>query len=265
MNNQTTLEVIAPTIDEAVSKGLSELGLTLDDVDIEILDEGSKGLFGIGNRQALVRLTVKEEMDRPPRIVPPSKEDWAKPTKEREEPQGQESREAPQAQAVAETAGDQDPDEVLTTAREIVTELLEKMSIRAQVVARYGEADSPNHQPPVIVDVQGKDLSILIGRKAATLNALQYIARLIIGKELERSVMLVVDVEGYRARRERQLRRLALQMADQAIQTGRRQILEPMPANERRIVHITLRENTSVSTESIGEEPRRKVTIIPIP
>jgi spoIIIJ-associated protein len=106
-------------------------------------------------------------------------------------------------------------------------------------------------------------LSILIGRHAETLNALQYIASLIISKEIGRSIPLVVDVEGYRARRESQLRQLARRMAEQAVRTGRRQVLEPMPANERRIVHIELRDHSEVTTESVGEEPRRKITIIP--
>jgi spoIIIJ-associated protein len=111
--------------------------------------------------------------------------------------------------------------------------------------------------------VHGDDLSILIGPKAETLNALQYITHLIVGKELGRSVPLVVDVEGYRERRALQIRRLARRMAEQAVKSGRRQALEPMPANERRLVHIELRENPDVTTESVGEDPRRKVTIIP--
>ncbi|MCK5429698.1 MAG: KH domain-containing protein, partial [Anaerolineales bacterium] len=116
---------------------------------------------------------------------------------------------------------------------------------------------------PIYLDINGKDLSILIGRQAETLNALQYITSLIVGKELGRSVTLIVDVEGYRLRREQQVRQLARRMAEQAVKTGRRQVLEPMPANERRFVHIELRENPEVTTESIGEGSRRKVTIIP--
>jgi spoIIIJ-associated protein len=111
--------------------------------------------------------------------------------------------------------------------------------------------------------VHGDDLSILIGRRAETLNALQYISNLIVSKELGKPLSLVIDVEGYRARREGQIRQLARRMADQAIKTGRRQVLEPMPANERRIIHLELRDNENVVTESIGEEPRRKVTILP--
>jgi spoIIIJ-associated protein len=103
----------------------------------------------------------------------------------------------------------------------------------------------------------------LIGRQAETLNALQYLSSLIVSKEIGHSIPLIVDVEGYRARREQQLRQLARRMADQATKTGRRQVLEPMPANERRLIHLELRDNPDVTTESIGEEPRRKVTIIP--
>ena len=114
-----------------------------------------------------------------------------------------------------------------------------------------------------MVDIRGKDLSILIGPKAETLNALQYISGLILGKEIGHVVPLVVDVEGYRARRSQQIRQLARRMAEQAVRTGKRQVLEPMPPNERRLIHIELRDNPDVTTESIGEEPRRKVTINP--
>jgi len=144
-----------------------------------------------------------------------------------------------------------------------VVELLEKMKVRATVKAYYGEQDEAQSRAPVCVDINGKDLSILIGRQAETLNALQYISSLIASKELGHSIPLVVDVEGYRKRRQQQIRYLARRMAEQAVKTGRRQILEPMPANERRIVHIELRDNQSVTTESVGEEPRRKVTVIP--
>jgi spoIIIJ-associated protein len=129
------------------------------------------------------------------------------------------------------------------------------------VTATFIEADDEEDQKGVLVEVTGTDLSILIGRKSETLNALQYIASLIVGKRLEKWIPLTIDVEGYRGRRERQLRQLALKMAEQAIATGRRQVLEPMPANERRIVHLALRDHPQVTTESTGEEPNRKLTI----
>jgi spoIIIJ-associated protein len=137
------------------------------------------------------------------------------------------------------------------------------MKVRAQVDASYGEPDDPKGRIPVQIDIRGDDLNILIGKRSETLNALQYITNLIVSKELQRSISVMIDVEGYRLRRTNQLRQLARRMADQAVKTGRRQALEPMPANERRIIHIELRDHEGVTTESIGEDPHRKVTIVP--
>jgi len=106
-------------------------------------------------------------------------------------------------------------------------------------------------------------LSYLIGRRAETLNALQYLLSLMIAHKLNNWVSLQVDVQHYRSRRENELRKLARRTADQVTATGRRQVLEPMPANERRIIHMTLRENSHVYTESTGEEPYRKVGVYP--
>ena len=252
-DKRTNLEIIAPTIEEAIEKGLSDLGLPRESVEVEILDEGSKGLFGLGNRQARIRLTVKsgeDEYTPEPITAQPEPMATTQPVElEAEHP----DVEPPFVQE----------DYVLEIAREVVSELLEKMKVRAEVSAEYLPADDARSRVPVRVNVNGDDLSYLIGRQAETINALQYISSLIINKEIGRSIPLIVDVEGYRSRRENQLRQLARRLADQAVATGRRQVLEPMPANERRIVHIELRENPAVTTESIGEEPRRKVTILP--
>lgn len=252
-----TLETIAPTIEEAIDNGLKELGLSKESVDIKILDEGSKGLFGIGSRQARVLLTVKQTEE--PDLEEPDLNE--KPGEQydtviQEEPllPVQESAESTQAQP--------DQDETLQIAQDTVAELLEKMKIRAEVTASFIE-DDYNGRKPILVDIKGDDLSILIGRKAETLNALQYITSLIIGKELGRSVPLSVDVEGYRQRRQKQIKQLANRIADQVVQTGRRQALEPMPPSERRIIHIELRDHPEVYTESSGEGDQRKVVVYP--
>jgi spoIIIJ-associated protein len=251
---RTNIEIIAPSVEEAVDQGLQDLGLRREAVDIEILDEGSRGLFGLGSRQARVRLTIKTASE--------SREARPSPVSTTYQPQPSE----PQVETASETAPKTtsiEEDFVLTIARDVVSELLEKMRVRAKVTAEYGEPDDERSRVPVRVNIYGDDLSILIGRQAETLNALQYISSLIISKEIGRPIPLVVDVEGYRSRRENQLRQLARRMADQAIKAGRRQVLEPMSANERRIIHIELRDNPQVTTESIDEEPRRKITIIP--
>jgi len=254
-SQRATLEIIAPTINEAIEKGLDELKLSREEVEIEILDEGSRGLFGLGSHLARVRLIVKqkEAASYQPDISPAI----------RDESEHEEAEEEPAIKPVRIPAANTKEEITLHVAQETVSELLGKMHIQAQVIASYGEVDDVRGTRAILVDVTGKDLSVLIGKRSETLNALQYIARLIVSKELGENVTLVIDVEGYRTRRERQLRQLAHRMADQAIKTGRKQTLEPMPPNERRIIHMELREDEHVTTESFGEEPHRKVTIIP--
>lgn len=252
-DNRTTLEVIAPSVEEALAQGLGELGLTEKDVDVEVLDEGSRGLFGIGSRQARIRISIKA-------VAQTAEPDES--LAEVEVPEEEMKIELPQAQASPRAKSVQE-DITLHVAQETVSELLEKMHVKAEVTASFGEPEDARSRIPVRVDIRGNDLSILIGRQAETLNALQYIANLILAKEMGQPVTLVLDVEGYRQRREQQIRQLARRMADQAVNTQRRQVLEPMPSNERRLIHIELRDNPLVATESIGEEPHRKVTIVP--
>jgi len=267
---RASLEIIALSVEEAIAKGLAELGLEAENVDVEILDTGTKGLFGLGFRQARVRLTVKSASEDQ---QPPTVEEMVESIHEQVY---RDKRSVPEPVALLETKPETPPiepqpasektmeeEKVLQIACETVGELLQKMKIKSQVTAHYGEPEDIHSRVPLLVDVHGDDLSILIGPKAETLNALQYIAGLIISKEIGRAVPLVVDVEGYRARRAQQIRRLASRMADQAVKTGRRQTLEPMPANERRLIHIELRDHPEVTTESVGEDPHRKVTIIP--
>lgn len=260
---KTTLEVIAPTIEEAVSKGLSQLGLPREAVDIEVLDPGSRGLFGLGSRQARIRLSILSQngQEKAAAVV-------AKPQEEEQEdrmlietsPVEEIFKNAPVAEAASDVtvAGDEN---ALLVAQHVVEELLERMRVQATVKARYIQPQDDHDQPVILVDVQGNDLSILIGRRTETLNALQYISSLIVGKELGHWTPLMIDVQGYRIRRERSLRQLARRMADQAIHTGRRQVLEPMPPAERRVIHLELRDHAQVATESTGDEPNRKVTI----
>jgi spoIIIJ-associated protein len=232
-NNRATLEVIAQTIEEAIEKGLSDLGLPREAVEIDVLDEGGSGILGLGSRQARVRISVLGQDD------------------------------VLESEEVQISAKEPNADQTLNLVEEIVSELLEKMNLEASVKARYGEKSDNLPHPPILVDITGNDLSILIGRRAKTLNALQYITRLILGKELEHGIPLSIDVEGYRERREQQVRQLARRVADQVADTKREQALEPMPPNERRFAHLELQDEPLVFTESVGEEPHRKVVIHP--
>ena len=241
---RTKLEVIAPSVEEAIEKGLRELGLTEDDVDVEVLDEGKKGLLGLGTRQARVALKIRthEESSAAAELV--------------------KTREVLPSESETVEPEQEEPEEV-SIARETINIILEKMRVNAKVSVRLGSSEN-NRVQPVLIDIEGNDLSFLIGTKSETINALQYITSLIVGRELGRWVPLQVDVQHYRQRREDELRRLAQRIAEQVVSTGRKQALEPMPPNERRIIHIELRDNSHVKTESVGEDPNRKVTVFPV-
>ena len=149
------------------------------------------------------------------------------------------------------------------TARETLEELLAKMRVKARVETHWDEAAAPGESPPLVLNVMGDDLTLLIGRRGETLAALQSVTRAIVARQAGDQINVVVDVEGYKARREQQLRRLAQKMAEQAVTRGRTVVLEPMPPNERRLIHLALRDHPDVRTESVGEGERRKVTIVP--
>jgi spoIIIJ-associated protein len=247
--SKPSLEMIAPTIEEAVARGAEELGMPVDQLEVEILDEGSRGVLGVGSREARVRLTVRGQETA-------GEEDGLRAVSD--------EAESPSGEPTMEYDLEDDGLEALDIARDIVGELLTRMGVEGGVEASWGEPDAPGKVRPLLVDIRGDDLSLLIGRRGETLSALQYITRLIVGKELHRPVAVVIDVEGYRARREETLRRLARRMAEQALERDRTMTLEPMPANERRIIHLELKDNPRVTTQSVGEGARRKVTIIPV-
>ena len=266
MNQRTTLEIIAPTVEEAIAQGLSELGLTADAVSVEVLDAGTKGFFGLGKTQVRVRLTVNPPMGSGVMDVQPEPAPVSKAKAERVEKNPKPAPAAPppvpSSPVSREAESQPEHDALLDRTESVVSKLLHLLNLQAQVSAHYGSTERDGRHN-IHVDIRGNDLSVLIGRRSETLSAFQYIASLIVGKEEQQFVQLTVDVEGYRDRREKQLIQMALRMADQVTKSGRRQTLEPMPSAERRIIHIALREHPAVKTESTGEEPYRKVMILP--
>lgn len=253
------LEGRGETVEEAIKNGLTQLGLNRDEVEIEVLDEGSRGLLGLGAREAVVKLkprpsatkveTAEPEVPRPAAPVeptPPKKE--TKPTAVSPAPP-EETLEADQAEAQA--------------ALETIQTLLAKMQVTATVTASVSEPDDVTGRRINVINIHGEDLGVLIGPRGDTLNAMQYLARLIVGHDLHQRITFVVDVEGYRQRRELALSRLAERMAGKVVKRQSPVSLEPMPPHERRIIHMTLREREDVYTESSGEGKHRKVKIYP--
>ena len=142
-------------------------------------------------------------------------------------------------------------------------ELLDMMQVQATVDSHLTEPDDLTGRQLTVVDIHGDDLGSLIGPRGETLDALQYISRLMVGHRLQQRAYFVIDIEGYRSRREQALSRLAERMAGKAVKRGSPVTLEPMPAHERRIIHVALRNSPDGRTESTGEGKRRRVRIFP--
>jgi spoIIIJ-associated protein len=248
----STLEAIGATVEDAISRGLEALNTTRDRVTVVVLDPGGKAAPGQRPREARVQLTLNETKPRP---EPESPAVQPEPT-----------RDAPTAQpGHAPGAPTASNEEVLRLAQQTLQELLDRLQVKATVTARWAEAADEQDEedgPPLVLDIRGDDLGVLIGRRGETLSSLQYITRLIVSQKISGNVNLVVDVEGYKARREQQLRQLAQRMAERVASTRKPIALEPMPPSERRIIHLTLRDHPVVTTESVGRDEDRKVTII---
>ncbi|MDI7274952.1 MAG: RNA-binding cell elongation regulator Jag/EloR [Anaerolineae bacterium] len=227
------------TVDDAILDALTKLGASREAVDVEVLSEGSRGVWGIGAEDARVRAVLK----------------GARPAAQ--------PRQARVAVAEAEIPPGTSEAEI---ARRVVATLVSKMGLQAEVViAEAAPSEDSEAEPPIVIDIRGEDLGILIGRRGETLRDLQFITRLIVSRKVGHWPNLVVDVLAYRQHREQALAQLARRMADKVRLTRQPVPLEPMPPNERRIVHLALRDDPYVMTQSTGEGDARKVVIYPRP
>ena len=282
-----SIESSAKTIEEAVSQGLEKLGVSLGDVSIDILEEGSKGLFGLlGGKQARVRLTVKDSgedsdllssltlqcpVDEPAKpaqtAAKTEKSTAAKPEADKKtgktDAQPEKKTAKPSADAAtpsAQPAGSaeivmRDPETPEGKAQQFLMDVTRMMNVDVTVAADRDEEGN------VRVDMHGDTLGILIGRRGETLDALQYLTSLNVNRGKDEYTRVTIDTENYRAKREEALTRLANRMANRAIKTGRKVVLEPMNPYERRILHSALQSNDAVATHSEGDEPNRHVVI----
>lgn len=253
-DGQQFLEVSGESVEKAIEAGLDELGLSRDSVEVEVVEEGSSGLLGFGRRKAKVRLSVISGQVLPVSDV----------VQEVDEPVKQKDS-ADEDGTTSDAVGAGGVEELIQNkvALEVVENLLEKMAISASISTRVTEPDDLTGERRMIIDVHGGDMGILIGPRGETLNSLQYLTRLMTGQMTRQRPTFIIDVEGYRERREQALERLAERMASKVVARNRPLSLEPMPPNERRIIHITLRDNQQVYTESSGDGRHRKVRIYP--
>lgn len=205
------VEKTGRTEEEAVAEALRDLGVGMDQVKVEVLEEATagKGLLGglLGNAKGVkVRVSVKED--------------------------------AAQGAAL------------------FLREMLVNMGIPAQV-------ETLRRPDSILLNISGKDLGILIGKHGQTLDAVQYLVSLAVNNGRDERERIIVDVEGYRQRREETLQRLAVKVAEKVKAQGRKEELDPMSPHERRVIHATLQNDKAVFTYSEGEEPRRRVIVSP--
>jgi spoIIIJ-associated protein len=272
------------TVKDAIANGLAMLGVRQDQVDMEILTEGSRGVLGFGAENAQVKLTVKlpapvespasapERQPKPPSVEPRAvverqprpRTGEPKPAVERHAQPSPGEPKPVLSKAAEEIKPGTDTALLEETGKDVLSELLNLMGIRAVVESRLGyELAEEGQPPPIVLNIMGDDLGILIGRRGETLRALQYLVRLMVSHRLKQWTNMIVDVESYLTRRRGALENLALRVAERVERSGHAQALEPMPAYERRLIHIALRNHPKVTTHSVGEGEKRKVMIIP--
>lgn len=292
-------EYTARTIEEALERALNEMMLTRDDIEYEVVTQPSKGILGIGRRDAVVRVRkkvieelkdivadIKEERKAEQSVKPvseipqaepiveaaPAKETEEKPviaqveetieevvpqkvdTEQPEQPE----KTAPAVDKAAQKAVDKKAAlaEAEEKGRAFLSKIFEEMNLDVTI-------DVKEKNGYLTFDLKGKNLGILIGRRGDTLDSLQFLLNLVINDKNGIKVKGIVDIENYRAKREETLIGLSHKLAAKARKTGQKVVLEPMNPQERRIIHMALQNDRRVSTYSEGEEPYRKVVIVP--
>lgn len=309
-----SIEVTGKTVKDAFNKGLTELGCTAADVEMQVIEMGSPGLFGMFGKPAKVRLTVKGEdlvldiemptlsLDTPAQRKPRNEKRKEQPKVEKKEVvvEAPVAAEASEAEESAEAEGEAKPQrkhrsrnrkhrennaeancegesqenapatiiehepfvavpedqqsESAKSAKAFLAGLTERMGVPVEIAICENEEQ-------LRMQMTGENMSLLIGRRGETLDALQYLTSLNVNRNREDYLRVSIDTENYRAKREEALRKLAIRMAGRAKKSGRRVALEPMNPYERRILHSALQNDPEVTTHSEGEEPYRRVII----
>ncbi len=266
-------------IKEAVNLALADLNLTEDQVTVTVLEEPSKGFLGLGAKLAKVRVEKKaeepkkeepkEEIKEEPEAVKEIKKETKKAefTERRKEKRSENRRnnssqneEVPQKEEWTDySVNIREKSENLeeleqSSALDFIKEVIEKMGLNLTVKA-FSNEDC------IYIQINGKDSGTIIGKRGQTLDSIQYLTSLVVNKDSEKYIRVIVDAENYRERREKTLEQLAKRLAEKVNRTGRSVRLEPMNPYERKVIHATLQKYSGVTTRSEGEEPYRRVII----
>lgn len=255
------------TVDEAVSEALTELNKTRDEVEVEIIEEASKGFLGlIGNKEATVKVTViKDAKEIVREIFSDMEPEKSQKVETEEKPIVEEkiqSKAEPEKEEnpVSEQKSDTDNDDFIEKTDKIVFDFIGKVISTLDIEYEIEIERVDNFLKVNILGDEDK-LGIVIGKRGVTLDSIQYILSLLVNKHSDNFIRVIVDASNYRKKREKTLTELAERMAEKVVRTGRNIRLEPMNAQERRIIHYALQSFEGVTTHSEGRDPYRKVVI----
>ena len=229
-------EYTAKTVDDAITAACQDYTVTSDNLDYEIIEEGSSGFLGIGSKPAIIKARVKENEE----IVSEPVNNTVEEVKN---------------EAVKKVEAT-DYSNIEETAKEFLNEVFKAMKMEVIIDTKFDDTEKT-----LDIDMRGEEIGILIGKRGQTLDSLQYLVSLVVNKEKNDYIRVKLDTENYRERRKETLENLAKNIAYKVKRTKRPVSLEPMNPYERRIIHSALQNDKYVTTHSEGEEPYRRVVI----
>lgn len=234
------IEVSGRTLDEAVQAAALELGVSTDAVDYEMVEEGTKGFLGLGQVPTTIKARIKDGYTGP--IEPPAQK--------------------PEPAVPIEDVSDQEPvleggEDYVEKAVRMVRDIVKAMGLDAVVTLKSADTEE------MLIEIDGPDSAILIGRQGQTIDALQYLVGLILNRDFDTRRRIILDAEGYRARYQQLLEAKAREYADAVKSAGKEAVLDPQPARDRRMIHMALADDPDVYTYSEGIGDERHVVISP--
>lgn len=280
------------TVEDAIALGLKTLGISEHEAEVDVIQRGSRGIFGIGGSTAIVRISKNRISKNDAGSIEtttalPTKSAASTvasgPTRSSSEapasgqtPVSEQAKVEPDVESAVDNDYEEEStsgelreeeeisdDELADMAMDMLGKTISLMGYDVEITALWKDPEPGDDERCLTLDVEGENLGPLIGRRGETLDSLQYMLRLMVNQKIRAWCNIVVDVASYKSRRAEQLIQMAHRVAEQVAGSGRPESMEPMPSNERRIVHLTLRDHADVYTESTGDSDRRKVHVVP--
>ena len=253
-------EYTGKTVNDLITDACQDLGVTSDRLDYVVVDEGSSGFLGLGAKNAVIKARIKseeavEEAAPAPAAAEEVKEAVKAEVNEVVKAEAVKSEEAP-AVKEEKIIPVSDPAKYEASAKKFLEDVFKAMNMEATIKTSFELSENA-----LDIELAGNDMGILIGKRGATLDSLQYLVSLVVNKDSEQYIRVKVDTEDYRERRKKTLENLAKNLSYKVKRTRRPVTLEPMNPYERRVIHSTLQNDKYVTTHSEGEEPYRRVVI----